>query len=1366
MRIIMIFLILLSSNLAISTLNASDLLTPEKLCFKHITSIEGLSNNTVYSITQDEDGFIWIATREGLNKFDGYSITTYYRNGTYSIPGNFVVELLSTSSGRLFVGTQTGVAIYNKKTDSFSTLLYEGGSLGNVRRIFELSDGQVLIATNLGLFCIQKNLEIVKISNLDFRDICEYKTGLIWTLFQDEILLMNPEGEIIRRYNNKNIHSDKFDMSSSNIECIYKDSRGIIWLGTKRDGIGYYNEKDDKFICLNFQKGVNPVEDNFIRVINEDVLGRLWIGTESGLYIYNMESEKFNFYGQKYNPSEEGLNDKAIYSIFRSNDNIMWIGTYFGGVSYTDLFNKGFNRIYADGGRTGLSGNAVSEIIETSDKKIWIGTEDGGINVLDPHEGTLKYFKHINGNPYSLSSNNVHTLKEDRNGNIWIGTFLGGLNKYDARTKTFKTVKLIPSVEEMYHDVYAKSIFSVFIDSKDRIWVGSIGGLFMRENKNEDFRIWNPMFFKNVFVYDIKEDHYHNIWICSYENGIYRIDTAMNIYHYKAGSNHNLLSNRFIFCYTDTSDVIWFGTMEGGLVKYNISRNEFKSYTETDGLPNSTVYAIAKDRNNNLWLSTNKGLSMFEPVSETFVNYSINDGLVGNQFNFKSGVMVSNGIMYFGAVNGLTYFDPQHLQKDNQILQIHFTGLRISNNAVQIGKGGILSSHIDFQDEILLKYKHKVFTIDFIALNYRAPKNIVYAYFLEGLEKDWNYIGNYHSATYTNLSPGKYVLHVRASNDGRFWPENERTIKIKIDPPFWMATWAYILYGVLIILIVFLIFRFYHMRQKEKLNIKLANMEKQKNEVINRNRLNFFTYISHEFKTPLTLIIATLEEIMDYEDMVPKFKGYGTLIKKNAMRLLLLINQLMDFRKIESDHASIKYNKGEIVGFIKSIFRSFEPLMKKRQIKNKFISNTDSHVVYFDEEKLEKILANIIGNSCKYCKDSGTITVDIKIFETTHLADPFPEENKRGTIIISIIDDGPGFPIEKLKSIFEPFELNDSSDIRSSGIGLALANNLVKCLGGKMDISNNDKGGASVTIQLPLVYNPSPEQIKDEKFIDQNVRFNYESASIYVDSQTSELFDYNENGPGKKYMMMVVEDNKELASFIAHHFSVIFKVKVAYDGEDAFEKIKKLHPDIVISDIMMPRIDGFTLCSLIKESIETSHIPVILLTAKVGDEFRIDGFYKGADAYIEKPFNLKELDLIVRNILRSKEKLRKHFATFDSLRVKGGELGNKDQVFIKKLTETVYKYLDDGNLGVETLCKEVNVSRTLLHVKLKKIAGLSSTEFINNIRLNEAKRMLQEGNFTISEIAYKVGYNDPAYFSKSFKKLFGKAPSEIRDIPT
>lgn len=1332
-----------------------------KLQFKKITSIQGLSNNTVFDITQDTEGFIWIATREGLNKFDGQTVTSYYHNGVSSIPGNIVVQLLVTSTGSLFVGTQKGIGIYQKLSDSFSNLLYKHRSLGDVERIIELSYGHILVATSEGLYRIDKDLNVNQISNLHIRDMCEFKAGIIWALSDEEILLLNMEGDIIRKYSNDNVRMEDFDMSSDNIECIYKDSRGVIWLGTQRDGIGYYDYKTDKFFNLKLQAGVNPIEDNFIRVINEDNIGRLWIGTESGLYIYDIDKQVFQFHGQSFSSTDMGLNDKAIYSIFRCRNDMMWIGTYFGGVNYTSLYQKGFNRIYADGGWKGLSGNAVSEIIETADNKLWIATEDGGISIFNPEDETFEYLKHLPDDPSSLSSNNVHALEEDDQGNIWIGTFIGGLNRYNAKTKKNETIKLVPPAENVEEDVYSRSLFSVFIDSKKRIWVGSINGLYMKETERDEFKIWNPAVFQDNFIYHIEEDPSGNIWICSYEQGIFRIDTQMKVLNYRTGSNRDILSDGIVFCFFDSRDLIWFGTVEGGLLKYDPSRDIFVSYTESEGLPNNTVYAIAEDLQCNLWLSTNRGLSMFNPDSEVFVNYSENDGLIGNQFNFKSGLKASNGIIYFGAVNGLSYFIPQTLRKDEHKPVVHFTDLKISNNTVNIGDNDILSSHIDFLDEIHLQYRHKVFTIDFVALNYLTPKNTEYAYYLEGLEEDWNYVGSRQSATYTNLSPGSYVFHLKASNGIDVWSEEDRTITLHISPPFWTSTWGFVLYGFILFSSVLLIIKLYHVRQKEKMNIRIAQMEKQKNEEIGKHRLNFFTYISHEFKTPLTLIIATLEHIMHYEDILPRFKDYGVLMRKNAMRLLFLINQLMDFRKIETDHAALIFNKGDLVGFIKSTFESFNPLMKKSSVDGKFFSNVDSYIVYFDADKMEKILTNLLSNACKSFQKPGTISVDVKISEKSHLANPSSDKTVTGDLIMSVIDDGPGLPPEKLEQIFEPFKYTNPADQQGSGIGLSLVKSLVNYMNGRIDITNRPGGGTKAIIQLPLVHNPLPELIQSDRFIDRNTSFNPENTSIYFDSDPAVTFEMQDSSTIKNYELLIVEDNIELASFLSHHFSSVFKVHIAYDGKQALDRIKKSHPDLIISDIMMPHMDGFALCNAVKDTLETSHIPVILLTSKTGDDSRIEGLYKGADAYVDKPFNLKELDLRIRNILKSRENLRKHFAKFASMPETMANLSNKDQMFINKLTDIVYAHLDDGSFNVDSFCQEVTVSRTLMHMKLKKITGMSTTEFIKNIRLTEAKKMLQEDKLTVSEIAYRVGFNDPAYFSKSFKKLFDKPPSAI-----
>lgn len=1332
-----------------------------KLLFEQITSIQGLSNNTVYDITQDAEGFIWIGTREGLNRWDGQVIKTYYQNDGSGIPGNFIEQLLSTSTGRLFVGTQKGVCIYDKKTDRFSALLYQQRSLGDVYRIIELSSKEILISTSEGLFLVNEGLELRMLNSDVFTVLCEFRKGIIWGLRGDDILVMNTEGEVIRKYSDEGESADRFDMSSSNIECMYKDSREVVWLGTKRDGIGYYDDETDKFHCLEQEQGVNPVEDNFIRVINEDALGRLWIGTESGLYIYDVESESFTFYGRSFTPTEKGLNDKAIYSIFRSRDNLMWIGTYFGGVNYTSLRPKGFHRIYADGGKNGLSGNAVSEIIEASDGRLWIGTEDGGISIMDPGGGTFEYLRHVHGDPGSLSSNNVHALEEDEEGNIWIGTFLGGLNRYNRRTGSIEKIELVPPVAGMEQDVYSKSLFSIYIDSRKRIWVGSIEGLYMREKENDDFTIWNPAYFQNNFVYHIGEDRSGNLWICTYEQGIFRIDTLGRVSNFTAGSNHDILSNRIVFCFMDSTPTIWFGTVEGGLLRYDMERGSFKSYTGKDGLPNNTVYAITRDTRGNLWLSTNKGISRFDPQKEEFTNYTENDGLVGNQFNFKSGLTTSSGFMYFGAVNGLTYFNPAQLQTDAHRPDMHFTDLKIYNTSVKIGEDEILSDQIDFLEEIDLKYQHKVFTIDYVGLNYLSPKNVEYAYYLEGLEDDWNYVGNRRSATYTNLSPGKYVFHLKAANGDQVWSETERTININVLPPFWISVWGFILYGFILLSTTLLIIRFYMIRHRERMNVRLAQIEKEKNEEITRHRLNFFTYISHEFKTPLTLIIATLEHLMNYEDILPRFKNYGTLMRKNAMRLLFLINQLMDFRRIETDHAALKFNRGDVVAFIRSTFEAFNPLMEKLSIKGNFKATPDSYIVYFEADKIEKILTNLISNSCKSFKKPGTISLDVKILERTHLANPSSQDLKTGDLIISIADDGPGLPKDKLQLIMEPFQSSDPSDFYSSGIGLSLVHSLVKYLGGQIHVSNPEGGGTSIQIQLPLMHQPSPELIRNDSFITDNAGFNPEYTSLFIDEESQSISDDQQNGSAKGYEILVVEDNKELATFLRHHFAGIFRVQIALDGVEALEKIKKTQPDLIISDIIMPRMDGFALCNAVKESLETCHIPVILLTAKSGEEAKLEGFFRGADAYIGKPFSIKELDLQVRNILKSRENLRRHFARFDTMHESIGKLNNKDQMFIRRLSEIVLKHLDDGTFDVDRFCNETHISRTLMHIKLKKITGMSTTEFIRNIRLNEARKMLQEGNLTVSEIAYRVGFNDPAYFSKSYKKKFGTLPSSV-----
>ncbi|MEN8155615.1 MAG: two-component regulator propeller domain-containing protein [Bacteroidota bacterium] len=1340
-------------------LYSSDRGVYSNLQFEQITSIQGLTNNTVLDIVQDQEGFIWIATSVGLNRFDGYTIKSYYREEISGLPGNTIGCLLVSERGSLFVGTQTGACVYDKTTDSFIELLFQQESLDNADCIIQLTSGDVVISTSTGLYRVNENLEIRQLGDhQDIRRLCEFRTGIIWALESEGILVLNTDGEMSRRYSNSIGNVGDFDMSSENIECMFKDSGGKVWLGTKRDGVGYYDPSTDRFYSLKLPQGVNPIEDNFVRDIHEDMNGCLWIGTESGLYIYNPVSEVFQFYGQNFNPFEKGLNDKAIYSIFRSRDNLMWIGTYFGGANYTSLKPKVFFKTYADGGREGLSGNAVSEMIEAKDGKLWIATEDGGITILDRREKTFSYLKNIPGDPSSLSSNNVHALEEDAEGNIWIGTFIGGLHRYNAKDGSIERIELVLPAE-LEENVYSKSLFSIHIDSQERTWVGSIEGLYMKEKNDNDFKTWGSDFFSGIFVHDVEEDPRGNIWVCSKGEGFYRIDQGMEITHYRMSSDRDIRSNRIIFSYFDRRGEAWFGTMEGGLLRYDYSRDHFTTYTVEEGLPDNTVYAITEDSSGMLWISTGRGLSMFDPVTGEFVNFTENDGLIGNQFNFNSALSASDGTLYFGAVNGLTYFDPAALEDMVYRPVVHFTDFKLSNRSLRIGEADILSTCIDFQDDIRLRHKHKVLTFEYVALNYISPGNTEYAFYLEGLEEGWNYVGNQRSATYTNLSQGYYVFHLKASGGGGAWPDEERTISLYMKPPFWLSVWGFALYGIILVAATLLSIRLYTIRQREILNVRLARVEKEKNEEISKHRLNFFTYISHEFKTPLTLIIATLEHLMNYEQLLPVAKDYGILMRKNAVRLLVLINQLMDFRKIETDHARIKYNKGDVVTFLRSTFESFQPLLEKSSVKGVFTSNISSYIVYFDADKLEKILSNLISNSCKSFTKPGEIGMDVKILAKGHLASPTGEIT--GDLIITVTDNGPGILPDKLKYLFEPFTLSESGEFPGSGIGLALVKSLVNYLGGKIIISTPQEGGTMAVVQLPLVQNPSPELIQDEQFIERHSTVNLQYTLLDLESEPEVEFDLADYTSSTKYELLIVEDNTELASLLKHHFSGIFKVSIAGDGAKALKWIKKNQPDLIISDIMMPEMDGFTLCNAVKDSIETSHIPVVLLTSKADAESREEGLFRGADVYLSKPFKLKELDLQVRNILRSREILRSHLSGFEKFPEGVEQLGNRDQMFIKHLTETVRRRLDDNGLDVEMLCSEANVSRSLLHTKLKKLTGLNTTGFIRKIRLDEAYRLIQENRLSVSEISYKVGFYDPSHFCKSFKKMFGKNPSEM-----
>lgn len=1318
---------------------------------RKITTSSGLSHNTVYAIEQDAQGFMWFGTREGLNRFDSEEIVSFYhREGdSLSLNSNHITALESDSS-YLYIGTPIGLSRYNYELGTFEEMKSKGNPLGQVNHILLADDRSLYIGSSRGLY-VQRPGEVAieeLIGGVPLIDLIEYKKGILWVSSHQKVWMINPYGETIRQFTEINLGSGQSISLTENVSSLYNDSKGRIWLGTRSNGLFEYNEQTDDFSQVLAQHALNPLEANIIRSISSDAMGRIWIGTESGLIVYDPQGETFQRYKQDFSTPSTSLSDKAIYSIYKSKEGIMWVGTYFGGVNMVRLQDKGFHKIMADGGVRALSGKAVSEITQTRDGAYWIGTEDGGITIWDKEKNTFKYLRHRPGQG-GLSVDNVHAIYPDSHQNIWIGTFLGGLNRFNPRTGNVKHYKSDYKENSFWNNM----VYAIHEDSNGRLWLGTQAGLNLFDEQLQTYKPFKPEVFKNRFIYMIYEDSNNGLWFCvNYSDTVLYMDQNGQItrYRYTSGADSYPGSIGIISAYEDDRGIMWFGTMNYGLVRFDPATGQFKNYTVEDGLPNNYVYGVLQaSGKRELWLSTNKGLCRFDMDGGAFTNYNISHGLPNNQFNFKSAYQDADGYMYFGSINGLCYFHPDSLNVNNLPPATYFSDFKLFNKSVPVQEESVLTQTINSTESIKLDYSQNVVTFEFAAINYFSLGNNSYAYYLEGFENDWSYVGNKKSATYTNLSPGTYTFKVKSANNDGVWSGDARSISLTINPPFWKSNWAFLIY-ILLTVGLFLLYRmFLTYRNREKMAIQIERLEREKITEINHHKINFFTNISHEFKTPLTLIIASIDKFLANSDPGDEYDTDYKSIKRNARRLQFLIEQLMEFRKIESDHAMINYSQGDMVLFLKDTLNAFRPMFIEKGIDSTFTSSHKTFNAHFDGDKVEKVVTNLLSNAIKHTDAKGKIDMELSFTsnhtETTNLVE----------IIIS--DTGHGMEPDEIDKIFAPFyRTKEGRNITTgSGIGLALVKGLIDFMGGTIQVESNLHRGTYVTVSIPLEHQPNQKVIEA---VDGNKGLDMEHELV---SEKDHMPDPAE--PDKEYELLIVEDNQEIIRLLQGHFSKSHKIITATNGKEALAKLEKHLPDIIISDVMMPEMDGFELCKEVKGRIETSHIPVILLTAKGSAESRMQGLDLGADLYIAKPFNLVEVDLRVKNLLESRRKLHKHFLKFanvsEDIEV---PLNNRDQDFLRKLKDIVEAHLKDSNFNITTFTHEAGVSRTLLHLKLKKLVNLSASEFVKTIRLQRAAHYLEKSDLTIAEIAYKVGYGDPNYFTRSFREKYGSSPTEYK----
>lgn len=1315
--------------------------------FNQITSLNGLSHNTVFNITQDSDGFMWFGTRDGLNRFDGEHVFNFYADGIDSsgLLANKISYLFPNKEGGVYIGTNIGLNYYDKHQGKISTLLSdESKSLGRINKVYQASSNAIFICTPQGLF-MQPTLDerpFAVISNIGIRDMVEFRKDVFWLLSPHSILMVNSFGETIKEYREINGDANTKISLAHNASCLFKSDDGTIWLGTIKDGLFKYNPEMDWFESILSEHEYNPLEVNMVRALEEDADSNIWIGTESGLFIYNRYDNSLLAYRQSFDDTP-GLNDKAIYSLYRSKENIMWVGTYFGGVNAMRQKEEGFRVLGPNGGEVALSGKAVSDITRDRDGKFWIATEDGGVNIWDRKINSIEYLRSIPNNQNSLRVNNVHALHEDADGVMWIGTFLGGLHRYDPSTKKMRVYE----EKNTNISLYGKMVYSILRDSEGVLWVGSQDGLSVFDEKENKLIEYKPAVFKGKFIYEIFEDSNNDLWFCiNMEDIIIRLDRKKKItqkYSYQNTTKQNRNLSGTVCAHEDTKGRLWFGSVDEGLLLLNKEKRSFTSFSVQKGLPNNYVYGILEDDQGDLWLSTNKGLSEFDPEEYTFKNYDISHGIPQNQFNFKSSYKDESGWMYFGTINGLCYFHPDSLEINQSPPVLYFSDFKLFNESVKIEQGGILKKSINSVEHITLGYSQNVWTLDYASINYLTTGGNTYAYYLDGFENDWNYVGKQRSATYTNLSPGEYTFKLKAANNDGVWSE-VKSVNFTVLPPWWRTYWAVFAYMILMGAIILIYRSFLIVRNKERMAFQIEKLEREKITEINRHKINFFTYISHEFKTPLTIIIASIDKFLKKAKDDSESSDFQS-IKRNAKRLLFLIDQLMEFRRIEADHAKVNYCQGDIILYLKDTLEAFAPLFALKNIESKFTSERSQYFAYFDSDKLDKIITNLLSNAVKYTYE-GEIEMEVSI----------TEGDTQDQLQVILSDTGHGVAPEEINKIFAAFYQTEDGQLIPSGtgLGLTLVKSLIDFLGGKIDVKSNLQRGIFITVDLPL-----PRQIKEKAIFvkgNKSLDISYEIVS--------EEKSANAKAPDSvgDFELLIVEDNEEILRFLVEHFANEYRVHFATNGRQALSMLEKKIPDVIISDVLMPEMDGLTLCRNVKSKVSTSHIPVILLSARTTIDNKLEGLDAGADMYLTKPFNLSEIDLYIRNTVNFRERTRKHFLQFAAVPDIDIPINNRDQDLIKRLTAIVEEHIADSNFDITTFCKEAGVSRSLLHLKLKKLVGLSASEFVRVIRLRHAAYLLEKSELNISEIAYNVGYLDPNYFTRTFKEKHNLSPSEYR----
>ena len=1318
----------------------------QQISFDYLDVNDGLSQNSVTCLTQDSLGRIWIGTRDGLNVYDGTQIKTFrpIRGDSTSLLGHFINSIISDGND-LWIISKSGLSYLNTINLEFEQ--YQKKELVSIAKF----NNKILIGTHHGLFSLNKekrSFEKMKnILNEDFtiQNLYPDRSGILWIGTDQGLFAYNPDKKLSEKILNTNTTS------------IFTDSKKQVWVGTAENGVFLLNNQRRQIAHFTHNEKKSSIVNNTIRDISEDPNGNIWIGTFLGLSIVNNDTHSISNYVNNKNDNNS-LSHNSIYSILRDKQGSMWLGTYFGGISYFNqdcqLYQE-YPVIEHDG--YGISFNVVGEMIEDSNKNLWIATEGGGIDFYNRKHNTFKHYRHEEGQS-GLSHNNVRALAFIDKYTLLTGTHMGGISILDIQSGRFKN----PINSDKNGASPLSNIVNEVVSYKDIFLLGTKGGIIKFDpityQFSPFFKIDEKFQLHKKSINCLLEDSFGVLWIGTEEQGLYSYDSKSGEIREFQSTPTDLtsISGSNISCiFEDHQFRLWFGTHGGGLDQYNREKDQFINYNMAkNNLPSDFIQGIKESRFGNLWISSSKGLSRFDIENNRFYNHSHQNGFPLNEINKNALYLTSDGEIFVGGINGLVSFNEEEMLNRSNNFKLILTSLSVNNSEVKpCDDTQILSNDLPYTKKLILKPGKNVFTINYSACNYISTNQNTYQYQLEGFDTDWINSGDKTAITYTNLNPGEYTLRVRGLSGVEETIIDEKQLVIQINPPIYKTWYALLTYFLLVVGVSWWLNHIYRSRLKLEHTIKLEQREKTQIKELNQSKLNFFTNISHEFRTPLTLITGTIESIL--EDSKTRPATYKKLITthNNAVRLNNLITELLDFRKLEHGKIKLKVSENDLTVFLNEINQSFVQYAQYHEIKLDFKSSL-SLSLWFDKKQLEKVFYNIISNAFKFVKDK-TGTISICTLESQKHIDVIVEDN------------GLGMPADQAKKIFDKYyqidNLEGKTNRHGSGIGLALCKNILKLHDGQIFIDSEEGKGTKFTVRLKKGNRHFEE---DEFMSESNVIDDASEVSQTLLLEKKEEIDEENQIQEQAHNLLIVEDNPEVQKMLSDLLDKMYNIIIASDGNEGIKLAIEHQPDLILSDIMMPNLTGTEMCAKLKRNVQTSHIPIILLTAKSATKYKIEGLETGADDYLTKPFNTKILKARIKNLLQNRVLLQQKFRQDPKAEVKEITSNSIDQKVLKLAKEIVEQNLDNTEFDVQEFAKEMGIGRTRLYSKIKGVTGQTPNEFILSTRLKKAADMIltNEEEMNVSEIAYSVGFSTPRYFSRCFREHFGVSPSKYGKV--